>query len=82
MTSARRHAKLQEVADAAGVSIATASRALSGEKVNAKNMRLVQDAAKQLAYVPNIAAHSLHSARTMSAAIVLPAMGNVSTELV
>ena len=64
---------LDEVARLAGVSKATASRALNGRsKVSAKAQAAVVDAARELGYTPNGSARSLVMQRTGSVAVILP----------
>ena len=64
---------LDEVARIAGVSRATASRAINGgSRVSATAQRAVDDAVRTLGYVPNPAARSLVTRRTDSIAVVVP----------
>jgi len=64
---------LDEVARLAGVSKATASRAINGRsKVSAKAQAAVLDAVRELGYTPNGAARSLVMQRTGSVAVILP----------
>ena len=64
------HATLHDVAARAGVSVATASRALTGIGVRKKNQSRVDKAAAELGYVPNEAARSLRNVRTMTVGVV------------
>lgn len=64
---------LDEVAAAAGVSRATASRAINGEaKVSPSARAAVQDAVSKLGFVPNRAARTLVTRRTDTVALVVP----------
>lgn len=64
---------LQEVARLAGVSSATASRALSGRgQVSSATGQRVAAAAQQLGYVVSSAASSLASGRTRSVGVMVP----------
>ncbi|WP_205474106.1 LacI family DNA-binding transcriptional regulator [Nocardioides sp. SYSU D00038] len=64
---------LDEVARLAGVSRATASRAINGgNRVSAAARRAVDDAVRTLGYSPNPAARSLVTRRTDSVAVVIP----------
>ena len=64
---------LDQVAAAAGVSRATASRAINGgNKVSPKAQAAVERAVRALGYTPNRAARSLVTRRTDSVAIVVP----------
>lgn len=61
-----RRVTLQQVADRAGVSIATASRALAGAVASRASAERVFTAVAELGYVPNEAARSLRVVRTMT----------------
>ena len=64
---------LDEVASLAGVSRATASRAINGgSRVSPEALSAVQEAVATLGYVPNRAARSLVTRRTDSVAMVVP----------
>ena len=64
---------LDEVARRAGVSRATASRAINGgNRVSAAAQAAVDGAVKSLGYTPNQAARSLVTRRTDSVAVVVP----------
>jgi len=64
---------LDEVARVAGVSRATASRAVNGgPRVSDHARRAVEDAVRTLGYVPNRAARTLVTKRTDSVAVVVP----------
>ena len=64
---------LEEVARAAGVSLATASRALNGStrKVNPEYRERVQAAARALNYSPNLAAQAVAKGGTSTVALVV-----------
>lgn len=69
----RARATLEDVAREAGVSRATASRAIrGGELVSATNRVAVQQAVDRLGYVPNLAARSLVTRQTDTIAVVVP----------
>jgi DNA-binding LacI/PurR family transcriptional regulator len=64
---------LEEVARLAGVSRATASRAINGgNRVSAQARTAVEEAVRTLGYSPNPAARSLVTRRTDSIALVVP----------
>ncbi|MBE6482230.1 MAG: LacI family transcriptional regulator [Actinomyces ruminicola] len=64
---------LEDVARAAGVSRATASRVVRGDTgVTAKKTKAVQAAVASLGYIPNSAARALVSRRTGTVAVVIP----------
>lgn len=66
-------ASIKDVAQRAGVSVATVSRALSGNgKVSAASRLAVQQAAKELDYVLSYNASSLASGRSRNIGIVMP----------
>ncbi|HEU5000268.1 MAG TPA: LacI family DNA-binding transcriptional regulator, partial [Lapillicoccus sp.] len=63
---------LETVAQRAGVSRATVSRVVNGDARVADTLRVsVEDAIRELGYVPNHAARSLATRRTGSVALVV-----------
>ena len=69
---ARSAPTLEEVAARAGVSRATASRVLRGDKKVSEHARtVVLDAAREISYVPNLAARSLVTGRSDSVAFLV-----------
>lgn len=69
--------KLQDVATAAGVSLATASRALGGkDRVSAETTQLVVAAADQLGYSVNPIARALRQGSTRTIGMIVPVIGN------
>jgi len=69
----RRRTTLDDVARAASVSVATASRALrDDEQISVDTRRRVQDVAEQLGYVPNAAARSLKLRRSTTLGLMTP----------
>ena len=68
-------AGIKDVADRAGLSIATVSRALSGKaNVSAKSRMLAKAAAEELGFVPSYHASSLASGRNHNVGLVLPSV--------
>ena len=68
-----RSLTIKDVADKAGVSVATASRVLSGHpSTSAEARTAVTDAAKQLGFRPNAQARSLRKTTTETIGLVLP----------
>jgi DNA-binding LacI/PurR family transcriptional regulator len=66
-------AGIKDVADRAGLSIATVSRALSGKaNVSPKSRKLAKAAADELGFVPSYHASSLASGRNHNVGLVLP----------
>lgn len=71
------HATIHQVADAAGVSISTVSRALSGRgRVAERTRRRVARLAHELGYHPNDLARSLLAQSTQTIAVVVPSITN------
>ncbi|MGR2739186.1 LacI family DNA-binding transcriptional regulator [Billgrantia sp. Q4P2] len=68
---------LKEVAEVAGVSPITASRALNNpDQVNERTRARVLEAMERLGYVPNLVAGSLASARSRFIAVIVPSLAN------
>lgn len=67
---------VQLVADHAGVSIASVSRALNGLSVSDETAEKVSRAVKELGYVPNAAARSLQTGRTEQITFAVADVGN------
>lgn len=66
-------AGIKDVADRAGLSVATVSRALSGKaNVSPKSRMLAQAAAKELGFIPSYHASSLASGRNHNVGLVVP----------
>jgi len=77
MSDDRSKAKLDDVARVAGVSLATASRALSAPHLlKPATLRRVRDAARLLGYMPHGAARALASRRTHTIGAVIPTLDN------
>lgn len=72
-----RRTRLADVASLAGVSLGSASRALSSPKsVRPETLEQVQAAARRLGYVPDAAARALARGRTECIGTVLPTVNN------
>lgn len=70
-------ATIQDVATRAGVSVATASRSLSGKRgVRPDNYQRVVTAARELDYEPNAVAAALRSRTTHTIGMVVPRVSN------
>jgi len=69
--------RLQEVAEEAGVSTITVSRALGNpDRVSAKTREHVLKVASRLGYIPNRLASGLASSKTMVIGLVVPTVAN------
>ena len=72
--------KLKDVAEAAGVSLSTASRALSGQaaryRISTETERLVLATANRLSFQPSQVAQSFRSQQTRLLGVVLPDVSN------
>lgn len=70
-------ARLSDVAALAGVSLGSASRALSNPQgVGAKTLAKVREAADRLGYVPDLAARALASGRSRTLGVLAPTLAN------
>lgn len=73
----RRVATIKRVADRAGVSIATVSRAFADPEAVSERLRLrVQEAARALGYRPSRAARALRVGTTQTVGVVIPDLQN------
>lgn len=67
---------IRDVAEQAGVSIATVSRVLNNTvPVNAEKRKRVEDAVEELGFIPNQAARSLVQRKTKGIGVLLPSLG-------
>lgn len=73
---APRRVTITQVAEAAGVSIASASRALNGMSASPETVDKVRSAARELGYVADARARSLKTGRTMSLGYFVADIGN------
>lgn len=68
---------IREVAQIAGVSVATVSRALANpEKVSAKSLKKVNDAIKSVGYRPNLLARNFRATRSFTIVVLVPDITN------
>ena len=73
-----RPATIAEVAKAAGVSVATVSRVVNGNyPVKPETRTRVQEAIKELKYVPNIQARELNTRKSKTIGVVVPSLHNM-----
>lgn len=76
-TNGARFATIRDVAAAAGVGIATVSRALNNQGyVAADARRRVLEAASRLGYQPSQRARSMRNSRTMALGVIVPELDN------
>ena len=76
-TEPRRRALLEDVAQRAGVSRSTASRALADDpRISLATRASVRRAASELRYIPNVGARSLRVRRTRTFGLLLPDLGD------
>ncbi|WP_051790873.1 LacI family DNA-binding transcriptional regulator [Amycolatopsis jejuensis] len=80
-TPRKKAATLRAVAELAGCSTATVSKALNGLPVSAENLRRVFAAAEELEYVPNLAARAMRNEKTMTVGMVVNFEGHPHSEL-
>jgi LacI family gluconate utilization system Gnt-I transcriptional repressor len=77
VTGSISRARMSDVAQAAGVSLVTVSRAVnSPNKLAAETLAVVRAAIERLGYVPNLTAGSLASSRSRIVAAVVPTISN------
>ncbi|THK39550.1 LacI family transcriptional regulator [Ensifer sp. MPMI2T] len=73
----RERPKIKDIAERAGVSVATVSRALSDSPlVTAETRQRILDLARELNYRPNVSARSLRTRKSMSVLLVVRDVGN------
>jgi LacI family transcriptional regulator len=74
--SVKKASDIREVARRAGVSISTVSRYLNHKVVSPAAERRIEEAIRELAYLPNRIARSLKMKRTMTLGMVIPDITN------
>lgn len=68
---------IREVAELAGVSVATVSRALTNpEKVSEESLKKVHDAIKSVGYRPNLLARNFRAAKSFTVVVLVPDITN------
>ena len=72
----RTASTIREVAESAGVSIASVSRVFSGFRVTEDVKRRVREAARMLNYQPNRVARNLRSRQTQTVGVIIPDIEN------
>jgi LacI family transcriptional regulator, gluconate utilization system Gnt-I transcriptional repressor len=77
-TGPRRRTTLSDVADHAGVSAVTVSRALRSPAMVSVDLReRIEKSVRELGYIPNQLASALASARTGTVGVVVPSLTNI-----
>ena len=72
-----RRATLRDVAEQAGVSVSTASRALSGfPAISTTTRDRVEKAARELNYLPNLQARGLRNSNSAAIGLTVPSLVN------
>ncbi|MDZ4158543.1 MAG: LacI family DNA-binding transcriptional regulator, partial [Anaerolineaceae bacterium] len=73
----KKRISIKDIARAAGVSYSTVSRALNNSTLISEPVRLrIQELARELGYVPDSLAQSLHSRLTHSVGVVFPTISD------
>ncbi|HPJ03301.1 MAG TPA: LacI family DNA-binding transcriptional regulator [Candidatus Limiplasma sp.] len=69
-------ATMKDIAKMTGLGLATISKYLNGGKVRPKNQKLIDDAVRELRFVPNEFARSLKTRQSRTIGVVIPELGN------
>ncbi len=69
-------ATMKDIAKRTGLGLATISKFLNGGTVKPKNKKLIEDAVKELHFVPNEFARSLKTSQSRTVGVVIPELGN------
>lgn len=69
-------ATMKDIAKMTGLGLATISKFLNGGTVKPKNRKLIEDAVKELHFVPNEFARSLKTSQSRTVGVVIPELGN------
>ncbi len=67
---------IKDVAKKTGLSLATISKYMNGGKVRDKNKLIIDEAVKELGYIPNKAARGLKTSRTFTIGVIVDEMAN------
>ncbi len=67
---------MKDIAKITGLGLATISKYLNGGNVRPKNKRLIEDAVRDLHFVPNEFARSLKTRLSRTVGVVIPELGN------
>ena len=69
-------ATMKDIAKMTGLGLATISKYMNGGKVRPNNKKLIEDAVKELRFVPNEFARSLKTSQSRTVGVVIPELGN------
>ncbi len=69
-------ATMKDIAKMTGLGLATISKYLNGGQVRPKNKKLIEDAVRELHFVPNEFARSLKTSLSRTVGVVIPELGN------
>lgn len=69
-------ATMKDIAKRTGLGLATISKFLNGGTVKPKNKKLIEDAVRELHFVPNEFARSLKTSQSRTVGVVIPELGN------
>ena len=72
----RMAATMKDIAKMTGLGLATISKFLNGGTVKPKNKKLIEEAVKELHFVPNEFARSLKTSQSRTVGVVIPELGN------
>ncbi len=67
---------MKDIAKKTGLGLATISKFLNGGTVKPKNKKLIEDAVKELHFIPNEFARSLKTSLSRTVGVVIPELGN------
>ena len=67
---------MKDIARMTGLGLATISKFLNGGTVRPKNKKLIEDAVRELHFVPNEFARSLKTSQSRTVGVVIPELGN------
>ncbi len=69
-------ATMKDIARMTGLGLATISKYMNGGSVRPKNKKLIEEAVKELRFIPNEFARSLKTSQSRTVGVVIPELGN------
>ena len=69
-------ATMKDIARRTGLGLATISKFFNGGQVRPKNRKLIEDAARELHFIPNEFARSLKTSQSKTIGVLIPELGN------